>query len=483
MIKRFLATTLVCWILNLSAQPLLIKNVTLISAERDKPLHNANVLVTNGTIEEVSQSSITPPTSASVIDARGQFLIPGLMDSHVHVSSMPGASTSNSTKQQDLTKQFHTQQPRSYLYYGITQLLDPSQSAYALKRFNAAPDKPDLFHCGAAPVLHGYPTMWVPYQHRIDTFRYLIIEDESQIPAGRKADEFTPEQVIARIAQDGAICVKVFIEDGFGTQNNWPLMSHIFLQRVKRAAQKHNLILMAHANAIDMQEIASKIDVDVVAHGMWNWNQYDGAKTIPLPIKQILNNFVERKTAYQTTFNVMNSLKGVTETDILKTPGFDNVVPEDLLRWYQSHEGEWFKRETLKNFDLPLAQVHRRYNIMIKQGEKVAQYLNQQQHPFILASDTPPAPTFASQPGLASYQELQHLAKIGVSLENIFKAATLNNAKVFKLDHQYATIEPGKIANLLLLNKNPLKSVSAYDTIDKVILRGKVIQRDALKAR
>ena len=56
---------------------------------------------------------------------------------------------------------------------------------------------------------------------------------------------------------------------------------------------------------------------------------------------------------------------------------------------------------------------------------------------------------------------MQQLQKAGMSLTQIFKAANINNAKEFKLDSLMGTIEPGKIANLVLLKKSPLESVDA----------------------
>jgi imidazolonepropionase-like amidohydrolase len=77
---------------------------------------------------------------------------------------------------------------------------------------------------------------------------------------------------------------------------------------------------------------------------------------------------------------------------------------------------------------------------------------------------------------------MQQLQRAGLSLEQIFQAATLSNAREFKLDSQLGTIEPGKIANLILLKKSPLKSIDAYDSIDTVWLHGKPLGRESLTA-
>ncbi|MCW9017334.1 MAG: hypothetical protein OQJ89_10245, partial [Kangiellaceae bacterium] len=113
-------------------QELLIKNVTLISPERQKPLIGANVYIRDGKILEISTKPIQTETvqteviqkgtsqkgslqsDLKILDASGQYLIPGLMDSHVHISQMPGAPleiTEGSTVRA-MVNAFHKQQPR-----------------------------------------------------------------------------------------------------------------------------------------------------------------------------------------------------------------------------------------------------------------------------------------------------------------------------------------------------------------------------------
>jgi hypothetical protein len=76
--------------------------------------------------------------------------------------------------------------------------------------------------------------------------------------------------------------------------------------------------------------------------------------------------------------------------------------------------------------------------------------------------------------------EMQQLQKAGLSLAQIFRAATISNAREFKLDSQLGTIEPGRIANFVLLKKSPLESVDAYDSITTVWVHGNPISRDSL---
>jgi imidazolonepropionase-like amidohydrolase len=68
---------------------------------------------------------------------------------------------------------------------------------------------------------------------------------------------------------------------------------------------------------------------------------------------------------------------------------------------------------------------------------------------------------------------MQELQRAGLSLTRILRAATISNARALKIDSQVGTIEPGKIANLILLKESPLESISAYDSLSMVWIHGK----------
>ena len=129
------------------------------------------------------------------------------------------------------------------------------------------------------------------------------------------------------------------------------------------------------------------------------------------------------------------------------------------------------------------AKIHQNQNGKISQAERVVQYLYEQGLPIVLASDTPSSPLYVSQPGYSTFKELQHLFKAGLNHKEVLAAATINNAKAFGLAEKYGSIEPGKIANLLLLNKNPLLTIDAYNAIDKVIVKGRAIARESLAVK
>jgi len=239
-----------------------------------------------------------------------------------------------------------------------------------------------------------------------------------------------------------------------------------------------------HANSYQAHQFATQAGVDIVAHGLWNWSEYEGEKEIPPPIRQVLDEIVARKTGFMATTQVMAGLRAMYDSEFLNDPNLRAVSPAALIDWYKSPEGRWFAR-TLQEEDfdgLEDASIYRRFDFMVNRCRQVVQYLAQHDANLLLGSDTPSAPTYGNPPGYNGYLELKHLAESGVTLDQVLQTATINNAKAFHLENSYGTMQPGKIANLLLLKKNQLESVEAYDAIATVILRGKVLERATLSA-
>jgi len=469
------------------AADLLIENVTLISPEQAQPLANRHVLIRDGRIVSVGQQRIAAKADARKIDGRGKFLTPGIMDSHVHVGDAAGIPPmSDDPAIAALRDQYLRQQPRSYLYFGVTQVLSLAALQTGLETFESQPVRPDLFHCGAVPVLDGYPLVFIPEQVRSQLFRDYVFEPanakEHPLPAGAKEAEHTPEAVVERIAKGGARCVKIFIENGFGPASDWPLMSKETLARIRAATRKHKLLLIAHANAIDMQRIAVDADVDVLAHGLWNWNEYEGQQGVPEPIAAHLRNVRAKRIGYQATLRVLPALADLFRADTLKDPTYAKVVPPEVLAWYSTEPAQFFKKEMRGSNTAPDPKMAQMFFKVGEHGMRALRYLHDLGHPLLLGSDTPSAPTYGNQPGYDTYREMRLMAQSGVSLPAIFRAATINNARQFGLDKDYGTVEAGKHANLLLLTANPLETMRAWAQIEKVILHGNVIERDSLAA-
>jgi imidazolonepropionase-like amidohydrolase len=480
--------TLLTLVTQVSHADLLIEKVTVVSPEQAKPQLNRYVLVRDGRIAAIGDKRLTAPAGTARIDGRGKFLTPGLMDSHVHVSDAAGLPyISSDPTIAELRQAYFRQQPRSYLYFGVTQLLDPANLPEGIAAFEAQPRHPDLFRCGAAPALDGYPTVFVEdkaLRYRLMPYVFEPANAESHpLPAGENANAHTPEAVVAQIAASGARCVKLFIEDGFGDRSDWPILSVATMKRIAAAAHQRGLLVMAHANALDMQRIALAVPVDVLAHGLWNWNEWDDKPGVPAAIATHLQAVHRANIGYQPTFRVMYGTADLFREDTLKDPAYAKVVPPAVLSWYATEDGQWFKRQMRADSKDASDMQMMHWQIQVADhGMRAARYLYDLGHPLLLGSDTPSAPTYGNQPGYDTYREMRQMAQDGIPLAAVFQAATINNARQFRLDKDYGTVAVGKVANLLLLNANPLETVRAWSLIDKVVLHGEVIERETLRA-
>src|SRR5262245_46170554 len=73
-----------CW-QGLYAQALLIRGATLIDGTGSAPIPNSDILVRDGVVAEIRSGPIQPiPNGAELLQAQGKFILPGLIDSHVH---------------------------------------------------------------------------------------------------------------------------------------------------------------------------------------------------------------------------------------------------------------------------------------------------------------------------------------------------------------------------------------------------------------
>jgi imidazolonepropionase-like amidohydrolase len=481
------ALALCSCVASATAADLLIENVTIVSPDQAAPMAKRHVLIRDGRIASVSAQPISAP-AARRIDGRARFLTPGLMDSHVHVSDAPGLPFTQGEPTIDaLRAAFQRQQPRSYLYFGVTQLLDPSNEPSGIAAFEAQPQRPDLIRCGAAPALDGYPTVFFDRAVRYRILPTFIFEQANAtahpLLDGERAEDHTPESVVARIAASGARCVKVFIEDGFGDRTDWPMLSTDTLRRVREEARKRGLLLMAHANALGMQRIALDVPVDVLAHGLWNWDEFAGQAGIPPAIADHLRAIWAKRIGYQPTLRVLYGTADLFREDTLKDPVYAKVVPPRLLEWYATPAGQWFREQMKKEAGgAPDAKIMQSQLIVAERGMRAAKFLNDLGAPLLLGSDTPSSPTFGNQPGYDTFREMRAMAQAGIPLLAIFRAATVNNAQQFGIDKDYGTVAAGKIANLLLLESNPLETIRAWSQIDKIILHGEVIERASLAA-
>ena len=81
-------------------------------------------------------------------------------------------------------------------------------------------------------------------------------------------------------------------------------------------------------------------------------------------------------------------------------------------------------------------------------------------------------------PGFSLHEELVEMVDCGLPVYDVLKASTINAAEFLGLSNSSGTIEQGKLADLVLLGRNPLESISNTNSISGVMIHGKWMDRD-----
>lgn len=463
-----------------------ITNVRLVSPERLDRVEPGSVLIKDGLIAEVRRGTRQRKNAgARVVDGKGYYLSPGLIDSHVHLFMVPGMGFEMSRDKGQMAQEYFRQMPRSYLYFGYTTLVDLAISDWSvIDAFNSTPLHPDLAHCGEAAVLaNGYPMAYFPSPERFKVFPNFIYDpaQAASIPAEYRPQEHSPAAVVARAKQSGAVCVKTHFERGFGAQRNLPVLSRETYADLRDATRRSGMALLTHANGLEGQAFAVQGGADVLVHGMWHWGTHNNQPGLPAEVRSVLDKIVEQRIGYQPTMQVLYGLAAYVDPGYLRNPALRKVVPASVADWYATPQGQWFKQEVTEGE--PDAEAMKGLQKPLGRLREVVSYLARRDANFLFGTDTPSSPTYGNLPGLNGYLEMRHLHEAGLSLAQLYKAATINNARAFGLDKQVGTIEAGKLANLVLMKKSPLQDIAAYDSIVTVWVRGKQAERTELEAR
>lgn len=476
-----------------TARELRIENATVVSPERSEPMRNVTVTIRDARIVSISRPSpASRAQDAEVLDGHGLYLVPGLIDSHVHTSQVHGMTPQHEVAHPDIARAAREQNPRSYLYFGFTTLIDLVSVPEAVEQWNAQPEHPDLYFCGATPIVDGYPMVWAPKPERYRQFPYLIVQrgEEATAPEGIDPITHTPEAVVDRMKRDGASCVKTFYERGDAGQ--WPTPRLDTIHALVSAAHKADLPVLIHATSTDAQEFALDAGADIIAHGLWSWSGEQGATELTPRVTKVLNRIVKAKVAWQPTLQVSYGFRDLFDPDYLSDPQLARTLPAALIQWYRTREGQWFHdtvagslpKEVLQSSDAAAQwqSVQKFYAGTLARVTNVTRYMAEHKARLLFGTDTPSSPLYTNPPGLNGWREMNRLIEAGVTPAQVFRAATLANAEALRLDGEIGTVQVGKRANLLLLRDDPTRSIRAYDEIVKVILNGRVLDRSALAA-
>jgi imidazolonepropionase-like amidohydrolase len=471
---------------------LVIKNGLIITADTNEQIHKIKgyIVVDTGRIIYVSEKEPQVTGNFKTIDAAGKFVTPGLIDSHVHLGHPIGISDEDYEARPELVEAYFNQLPRSYLYFGYTTVIDLDLRERTRKQFEATAVHPRLFGSGRGiRIFDGYGQSLFPKPLRYRIFPNWVYnpEQKSSIPESFDAAEHTVDNVLKEVLKTNPVCTKTYYEAGFGGAFNWPVPSDSILSEIVKQSHDHGLPVAIHANSASGYKAGLRAGIDIFAHGLWHW-EGEPLDATPTPeTHEILKQMADKGSYMQPTTRVIRGEYDDYTWGLINHPEIKNVLPEVLIRHMQTPEGQFAKREitdrynTLKpDSDVPNDDYFRFGIDKVKNTTRLANDFGVK---ILFGSDTPAAAGIGNPPGLNGYLEMQSLHESGLTPEDIFIAATIRNATAFKLQHKIGSIQTGLYADLLILTKDPLKTIEAFKLISNVVIDGEMISRDSLKAK
>ena len=438
MSNRLIAAAIVlAWTTSAHAD-LTIKNVTLYDGTGAPARTGVTVVVKGDRIAEVT----TGPAKSrgKVIDGTGKYLIPGLMDAHIH---LPGGQTGNVNNPAErklvIDKPTGMKYLHGYLYVGVTAVYDSSNNPDYIFAMREDEQKglivsPRIFGAGGIiTVPNGYASG--PAALKVENWEQAQAELDRRLVA--KPD-------MLKIAMD---------RQGILAQPAVPGLSNdMFTQIVQYAASK-GVRSTVHIAAEADAEAVINAGVAALAHPVWRSIANDSFVKLA----------AAKKIPIATTLSYLGNIARVQDD-----PGFwDDPLYRATIDPDEVERGKTTERQRYQDNGMsPMMKL------MLPHAMRNTKRLHDAGAILALGTDRTQPP--------AVHQELEFLVKAGISPFDCIRIATLNAAVYVGRDKDFGSVETGKWADMVLLDADPAADVKNFRAIAAVIKGGKDIDRSKL---
>ncbi|NJB69804.1 imidazolonepropionase-like amidohydrolase [Saonia flava] len=422
---------------------IVVSNVNLIDGTGTPMKKAVTIGIKDGKIAVVD--SISKIKFLKKIDGTGKFMIPGLFDCHAH------------------TNDFNRDFPR-FIHYGVTSILVPGGSTCTNEYYSAMRERGEQDTVPAPYVFHTSQHFTMEGRHPSKTYTNSNWRDGETIHYLR--DTLQIERLVQQVVQYPIAGIKLTIEDGPGPPFVERMPQH-FIDKTVKEASKHGLEVFAH--------VSDNIELEMAINaGVQNFLHYTGVKLNLQDTDQLhlINKIKEGDPFWVTTLMIDKSFLYPLHPEWFKA--------EDMLPEYQQFVNE-LTPKFIERSNMYLKALQEEYGLggtslssfISPQAEDI-QFLHEMGINMVLGTDTGNDFNF---PGYSLHEEMQLLEMGGISPLDIIKMGTLNAAKMMGVEDQFGSIEVGKVANMVLLDKNPLESIANTLTVNTVIKNGLVQER------
>lgn len=449
-------------LLQANAQ-LIIRNTTVVDVEAKKLLPNQDVLVQNGTITAVGKK-LSVPAGATVIDGSGQYLMPGLVDAHVHFFQSGGIYTRPDAIDLRKDKPYEKElrwlhqnmeaQLRRYARAGITSVIDVGATISFLQQRDSFRNKayaPSVYMTG--PLLTTYEPQVFQGLKDEEPF-YLMKTPEDARAYVRKQLPYKPD------------FIKIWYILLGRNKDSAARVSLPLVQAAIDEAHKNNLRVAVHATERITAQLAVEAGADMLVHGVDD-EPIDASfvsllkqkGTVLSPTLVVAGNYM--KTFAQDYRPTAEDFRYAHPTPLASLYNLQAATDTALVRQYQAYAIR--NRAAAKREDSLRQENLRR---LAEGGVNIA-----------TGTD---AGNIGTQHVSSYYDELAAMQQSGLSGWELLQASTVNGAKAVGKQAEFGAVKKGLRADLLLLAKNPVDDFRNWQSITAIINRGTLLQPDSI---
>jgi imidazolonepropionase-like amidohydrolase len=361
-----------------------------------------------------------PPAGARVVDLGGQFVTPGLIVAHAHVSDVHGL------KPRAYTDENTRRQLGVYARYGITSVVSlggEQAPAFKLRDEHAPADRARIFVSG-------------------------------DVITGR-----TPEEARAAVARVAALepdIIKIRVDDNLGSTTK---MAPEVYRAVIEEAHKRGLPVAAHIFYLDDAKALLKEGVDMIAHSVRDKDLDD--ETIAL--------LKARNVPYCPTLTREVSVFAYEATPaFFSDPFFLREADPDVMAQLQqpARQQAMAASTSAQRYKAGLVVAMRNLKKAADAGVLIA-----------MGTDSGPAPERFQ--GYFEHLEMQMMAEAGLTPAQILKSATTDAVRILKRK-DLGQIVAGSLADLAVFRRNPLADIRDTQSLTSVWISGQAVRSPAV---
>lgn len=421
-----------------------------------QPVPNATIIVEGERIVRVG-AGIPTPTGARVVDVSGRWIIPGLVDGHVHFFQSGGLYTRPDVV--DLRKHSPYLEELGriratlgdtfarYLRSGVTSVADVGGPFWNYEVRDLAAKTP------AAPRVAVTGPLISTYQPEA-----LTTDDPPIIKVG------TPEEARALVRRQiprrpDFIKIWYIVRQGERPDDNLAIV-----RATIEESHAAGLRVAVHATQLETARAAVLAGADILVHSVED-KEVDDA---------FVRMLVERKVIYIPTLMVGERYRRVLGQQVsLTRPEWEIANP-----WVA---GTWFDLRALPPADLPA-----RVRALVEERKPVAtnavmlSNLKKLRSAGVTVALGTDAGNIGTPHGPAVFREMELMREAGLTPSEILVAATIHGARLMGREKELGTVEAGKLADFVVLDADPLADVMNMARIRFVVKDGVVYKPEEL---